>query len=160
MIDVAGIFTQESRDYLSAKYLPEIERCLELLTEDNVWRRTGEESNSIGNLILHLEGNVREWIIGGIGKLPFERVRQMEFDERRLIPKEELIEKLRKVVAEADAVLSNLDPAILTENRTIQGRDTTILKAIYHVVEHFSMHAGQIILLTKMQTEKDLHFYN
>ena len=160
MIDAAKNFIDESRDYLSAKYLPKIERCLEQLTDEDVWRRAGEESNSIGNLILHLEGNVREWLVGGVGGFSFERVRQQEFDERRMIPKEELIERLRKIIAEADRVLASLDASLLTERRQIQKREVTILEAIYHVVEHFSMHAGQIIMLTKMRTEKDLHFYN
>lgn len=152
-------FINESRDLLSAKYLSKIERCLKQLKDEDVWWRAGEESNSIGNLVLHLEGNVREWIIGGVGKLPFERVRQQEFDERRMIPRHELIERLRKIVAEADRVLVDLDPAVLTEERQIQGRETTVLRAIYHVVEHFSMHAGQIFMLTKMRARKDLKLY-
>lgn len=159
MKEIAEHFINESREFLSAKYLPKIERCLEQLTDEDIWWRAGEESNSIGNLVLHLEGNVREWIIGGVGKLPFERVRQQEFDERRTIPKAELIERLRKIVTEADAVLMNLDAGILTERRQIQGRDVTVLRAIYHVVEHFSMHAGQIFMLTKMRTGTDLHLY-
>lgn len=157
--DVAEHFIKESRDFLSAKYLPKIEKCLETLTEEDVWWRPNAESNSIGNLLLHLEGNVREWIIGGVGNLPFERTRQQEFDERRMIPKAELIERLRKIVADADAVLADLDPVVLGEQRQIQGRKVSVLRAIYHVVEHFSMHAGQIFMLTKMRTEKDLKLY-
>ncbi|MBA4124638.1 MAG: DinB family protein [Acidobacteria bacterium] len=76
-----------------------------------------------------------------------------------MISRAELIERLRKIVGEADAVLASLDVSLLTERRQIQGRDTTVLRAIYHVVEHFSMHAGQIFLLTKMRTEKDLRLY-
>ena len=159
MNNTGGLFIAESREFLIQKYLPKIERCLELLSDEEVWRREGEESNSIGNLILHLEGNVREWIIGGVGKLPFERVRQQEFDERREIPKAELLERLRKILAEADSVLAYLGSAVLTEERQIQGRNTTVLRAIYHVVEHFSMHAGQIFILTKMRTGKDLQLY-
>ncbi len=159
MTDTAKHFIEESREFLSDKYLPKIERCLEQLTDEDIWWRAGKESNSIGNLLLHLEGNVREWIVGGVGKLSFERVRQQEFDERRMISRAELIERLRKIVAEADAVLANTDAAILTERRQIQGRDVTVLRAIYHVVEHFSMHVGQIFMLTKMRTERDLKLY-
>lgn len=159
MNEIGQNFINESHEFLSAKYLPKIERCLEQLTDEDVWWRPNEESNSIGNLVLHLEGNVREWLVGGVGGFPFERVRQREFDERQMISRAELIERLRKIVAEADAVLANLDVSLLTERRQIQGRDTTVLRAIYHVVEHFSMHAGQIFLLTKMRTEKDLRLY-
>ncbi|MBA4184467.1 MAG: DUF1572 family protein [Acidobacteria bacterium] len=159
MKETAEHFISESREFLSAKYLPKIELCLAQLTDEDVWWRPNEESNSIGNLVLHLEGNVREWLVGGVGNLPFERVRQREFDERQMISRAELIERLRKIIGEADAVLASLDVSLLTERRQIQGRDTTVLRAIYHVVEHFSMHAGQIFLLTKMRTEKDLRLY-
>ena len=152
-------FINDSRDFLSAKYLAKIEKCLEQLSDEDVWWRAGEESNSVGNLILHIEGNVREWLIGGVGELPFKRVRQQEFDERKIIPGKELIENLRKTIKEADEVLVNLDLQILTKRREIQGRDVTVLHAIYHVVEHFSTHLGQIILLTKMRTGKDLQLY-
>lgn len=159
MTDTAKNFIDESRDYLSAKYLPKIEKCLEQLSDEDIWRRSGEESNSIGNLLLHLEGNVRQWLIGGVGNISVERNRQQEFDERKMISRTELVERLRKTVREADEVLANLDTNILTEIREIQGREVTILRAIYHVVEHFSMHAGQIFMLTKMRTGKDLELY-
>jgi len=160
MNETAQNFIDESREYLSAKYLPKIEKCLEQLTDEDVWWRAGDESNSIGNLILHIEGNIREWLGGGVGKKPFERMRQQEFDERKEIPRQELIESLRSTIKEADEILANLDAAVLTEEREIQGRSVTVLEAIYHVVEHFSMHAGQIIMLTKMRAKKDLHLYN
>ena len=160
MNEIAQHFIEDSRDFLSAKYLSKVEKCLEQLSDEDVWWRAGEESNSIGNLILHIEGNIREWLIGGVGELPFERVRQQEFDERKMIPGKELIENLRKTIKEADEVLANLNLKILSEHREIQGRDVTVLRAIYHVVEHFSMHLGQIILLAKMRTGKDLPLYN
>jgi hypothetical protein len=94
-------FIKDPREFLSRKYPPKIERCFKQLRDEDAWWRAGEESNSVGNLVLHLEGNVREWIIGGVGALPFERVRQQEFDERREIPKTELIERLRKISMEA-----------------------------------------------------------
>ena len=159
MNDTGQNFINDSRDFLSAKYLPKVEKCLEQLSDEDVWWRAGEESNSIGNLILHIEGNIREWLIGGVGGLPFERVRQQEFDERKAIPCGELLESLRETIKKADEVLANLDLQVLTEQREIQGREVTVLRAIYHVVEHFSMHAGQIFMLTKMRTEKDLKLY-
>lgn len=159
MSDTGQNFIADSRDFLSAKYLPKVEKCLERLNDEDVWWRPNKESNSIGNLVLHIEGNIREWIVGGVGGLPFERVRQREFDERTEIPRDELIENLRKTVKAADEVLARLDSQILTERREIQGREVTIMRAIYHVVEHFSMHAGQIFLLTKIRTGKDLQLY-
>lgn len=159
MTDTAEQFINESRAFLSSTYLPKIEKCLAMLTDEDVWWRANSQSNSIGNLLLHLNGNVRQWIIGNVGDLPFERERQQEFDERAMISGAALIERLQKTLKEADAVLANLERERLGERRQIQGLDVTLLGAIYHVVEHFSMHVGQIVMLTKMRTGKDLEFY-
>jgi len=139
--------------------LPKIERCVEALSDEDVWWRANSESNSIGNLLLHLNGNVRQWILGGVGNVAVERDRQQEFDERSMIPRAELIEKLRHTIAEGDVMLANFDKAKLNERRQIQGRDVTALEAIYHVVEHFSMHAGQIFMLTKIRAARDMKLY-
>jgi uncharacterized damage-inducible protein DinB len=151
MTDVAQNFLGESRQYLRGTYLTAIETSVAPLTDAQVWWRPNEASNSIGNLILHLSGNVRQWIVGGVGQRPNERNRQQEFDERGPIPKEQLLARLRTVLNEADAVLASLTEGVLTERREIQGHDTTVLKAIYHVVEHFSTHTGQILWIVKSQ---------
>lgn len=159
MSDLALAFVEESRKFLTQDFLPKIEKCVESLTDQDVWWRPNEASNSIGNLILHLSGNVRQWIVSGIGKELDQRVRQQEFDERHQIPKDELLSKLKKAVLDADVVLSKLSAEKLLDKELIQGREVTILYAVYHVVEHFSMHTGQIILITKTRIEKDLAFY-
>ena len=151
-MDSARLFLDKSRRLLSADYLPKIDRSLEALTDADVWWRPNEASNSIGNLLLHLCGNVTQWIVGGVAGRPYERVRQQEFDNRSPVPRGELLERLRRIVAEADEVLAALDPAALIERRRIQSYDVSVLEAIYHVVEHFGMHTGQIILLSKMRT--------
>jgi uncharacterized damage-inducible protein DinB len=151
MTDVSRAFLGESRHYLRDTYLPAIERSVAPLTDVQVWWRPNEASNSIGNLILHLSGNVRQWIVGGVGRQPNERNRQLEFDERNVIPKDHLLARLRTVLDEADAVLARLTEADLTEPRRIQDHDTTVLEAIYHVVEHFSTHTGQILWIAKSQ---------
>lgn len=156
---VAVAFVEKSRSLISSDYLPKIERCLDRLSEVDVWWRPNEASNSIGNLILHLCGNVTMWIIGGIGALPFERHRQLEFDERREIPSAELRTRLRDVVAQADDVMSAVRADELLSQRTIQGYNVTVLEAIYHVVEHFGMHTGQIILLSKARVGQDLRLW-
>ena len=160
MDDVARAFIAQSRDFLKTDYLPKIERCLERLSDEEVWWRSGDESNSIGNLLLHLAGNVRQWIVSSIGGAADDRVRQQEFDERSIIARGELLERLRRVLNDADKVLASLTGEQLLESRQIQGGDVNVLEAIYHVVEHFSMHTGQIILLTKMLKNTDLRFYD
>ena len=156
----AEAFIASARTFLSEEYLPKIERCLEQLSEEDVWWRGAEESNSIGNLILHLSGNARQWIVSGVGGAPDTRARQQEFDRRAGIGRDELLATLRDTLAEVDSVLQRVDPARLQERRSIQGHDVTIIQAIFHVVEHFAMHTGQIILLTKLLAKKDLAFYD
>lgn len=158
--EVAQAFIIKARSLLMNDYLPKIERCMEKLSNEEVWWRRGEESNSIGNLILHLAGNARQWIVSGIGGAPDTRARDAEFNERSTISVSELIERLRQTLKEVDGVLATLSPASILERRTFQGTEETVLDAVFHVVEHFSMHTGQIILLTKMLTESDLRFYD
>jgi uncharacterized damage-inducible protein DinB len=156
----AKAFIAKARSFLMMDYLPKIERCLEKLKDEEVWWHCGEQSNSIGNLILHLCGNARQWIVSGVGGAADIRVRQSEFDERSVISRSELLGALRETLEEVDGVLAQLPPASILNRRTIQGTEQTLLDAVFHVVEHFSMHTGQIILLTKMLTQSDLRFYD
>jgi uncharacterized damage-inducible protein DinB len=160
MSDLGQAFLDESRRFLTNAFLPRIRLCVEQLTDEQIWQRANEESNSIGNLMLHLSGNVRQWIVSGLGGAADTRRRQTEFDERNLLPGHELLARLTATVNEADAVLANLDPQKLAATHRIQGCDVTGLYAVYHVVEHFSMHTGQIILLTKALQNGGLSFYD
>jgi uncharacterized damage-inducible protein DinB len=157
---VSQAFIARASAFLTGDYLPKIERCLEKLTDDQIWWRANEESNSIGNLILHLCGNARQWIICGVGGQPDNRNRDAEFAQRGVIARDELLTLLRSTLAEVDTTLRTFDPSLLLEHRKIQGNDVELLYAIFHVTEHFSMHTGQIILLTKLLTASDLRFYD
>jgi uncharacterized damage-inducible protein DinB len=159
MNELGRAFIASSRAYFAEDYLPKIDRCLELLTDEQVWWRANPQSNSIGNLLLHLSGNVRQWIVCSLGGAPDARDRDSEFAQRLIIPRDELLARLKQTLIEADTTLAKFDPDKLHERHVIQGLDVTALEAIFHVVEHFSMHAGQIILLTKQLTAHDLHFY-
>lgn len=160
MTEVAETFIAEARALLIHDYLPKIEGCLERLSDEDVWWRANAESNSIGNLLLHLAGNARQWITSGLGAAADRRLRQAEFDERSVMPRAELLARLQETLKEVDGVLARLDPSNILERRRIQGHDVTALYAILHVVEHFSMHTGQIILITKMLKTEDLKFYD
>jgi hypothetical protein len=136
-----------------------IEICISKLTPEQVWTRGSEEQNAAGNLLLHLNGNVRQWIVSGLGGAADRRQRDLEFSERATLPPAELISRLRGTVTEAVGVLRTLNAEQLLEPVTIQGYDGTKLTAIYHVVEHFAGHAFQIFLLAKFFTGEDLGFY-
>ena len=157
---VALAFIDQARKFLNDEYLPKLERCLEQLTDEQIWWRANEQSNSIGNLLLHLSGNARQWIVCGLGGANDARVRQQEFDERRVIPRAELLETVRQTLRDVDTTLAGFDHGNLLVRYPIQGTTVTALEAIFHVTEHFSMHTGQIILLTKLLTASDLHFYD
>ena len=157
---VPQAFLNCAADFLLRDYLPKIERCLERLTDEQIWWRANEESNSIGNLTLHLCGNARQWIVSGVGSQPDSRNRDAEFERRDPVAGSELLTLLRSTLAEVEQTLHAVDPSTLLTRRTIQGHDVDILEAIFHVTEHFSMHTGQIIMLTKMLTSSDLRFYD
>ena len=136
-----------------------IETCLGELTEDQVWTRGKESENAVGNLVLHLCGNVGQWIVSAIGGQPGHRVREAEFAARGSAGKRELTARLRSTVEEALRVIGDLTEEQLSVRHSIQGYEVSVLEAIYHVVEHFSMHTGQIIFVTKLLTTADLGFY-
>ena len=152
-------FIARSRYHLAEDFLPKIERCVELLSDEQIWWRPNAESNSIGNLILHLSGNARQWIVCGLGGQSDGRDRDAEFAQRDVVPRDELLARIRQTISDVDATLAGFDPDRLLEKQEIQRLEVTALEAILHVVEHFSMHTGQIILLTKMLANADLAFY-
>jgi hypothetical protein len=139
--------------------LARIEACVAKLTEEQLWTRYGENQNAAGNLVLHLTGNVRQWILSGIGGAEDTRVRDAEFAARGSVPAGELIAGLRGVIEAAVKVIGGMNDDALLERIRIQGYDVTKLEAVYHVVEHFTGHAFQIIFATKLLTDADLGFY-
>jgi hypothetical protein len=128
-----------------------IKHCLGQLTDDQVWRRSQPSLNSIGNLILHLCGNLRQWVVAGLGGAPDKRNRPAEFAERGSVPKEELVRNLEAVVEEAKRVLAGVDARLLAEPRRIQGFDVTGVVAIFDSVPHFRGHTQEIVHMTRLQ---------
>ncbi len=158
--EFSRVFVRQARQLLSSEYLPKLESCLNMLSDEQVWWRANPESNSIGNLCLHLAGNARQWVLSGLGGEMDARARQREFDERAMIERSELLSTFRETVEDVDSVLARFDHERCLEQLEIQGSKVTALAAIFHVTEHFSMHTGQIILLTKMLSQRDLGFYD
>jgi uncharacterized damage-inducible protein DinB len=155
---LAEEFLRDSRKELRMRR-ERIETCLRKLTEEQIWTRRHENENAIGNLVLHLCGNVRQWIISGVGGAADQRDRDAEFTRREHLATEELLSRLRQTMEEADRVLERVRPENLLSKRKIQVYEVTVLHAIYHVAVHFSEHTGQIIWATKGLTGGDLGFY-
>jgi uncharacterized damage-inducible protein DinB len=139
--------------------LSKIETAVALLNDEQVWARGHETTNSVGNLLLHLAGNVRQWIICGVGGENDRRDRDAEFAQREKIPTAELLAKLKQTWEEADRTLQSAVAQDLLAQRKIQGYDVSGVMAIFHCVTHFSGHTGQILWAVKQVTGEDLGFY-
>jgi len=158
-METGQAFITRSGAYLKGDYLPKIRLSLEGLEDEDIWWRPNQASNSIGNLILHLAGNVRQWVVSGIGGAPDHRRRDEEFTKGGGVSGPALLAHLEEALDDVDEVLSQLSPTELLEPRVIQGMDVSVLDALYHVVEHFSTHTGQIVYLAKLRTGEDLGFW-
>jgi uncharacterized damage-inducible protein DinB len=158
--DVGGAFVRGARHYLIDSFWPRLGVALERLADDDLWWRPNEASNSAGNLVLHLCGNARQWIVSGVGGAPDLRRRQDEFDERGPLPRAQLLRTLDETFRAIDRTLGTLDPVVLLERRTIQGRDVSVLEAVLHVVEHVSHHTGQILWIAKARSGRDLGLWS
>ena len=140
--------------------LPRIEKCLNILTEKQIWQRPNRTSNSIGNLILHLCGNIRQWVISSIGGEQDIRQRDEEFSTTDGLSKTELYSLIKNTIQEAIKTIKNLSEQELLEQKSVQGYNYSALGNIFHVVEHLSYHVGQIAFWTKAVKDKDLGFYD
>jgi uncharacterized damage-inducible protein DinB len=133
-----------------------IETCVGRLSDDHIWSRGGSHENSIGNLILHICGNMRQWIVAGVGGEKDIRDRDAEFAAKGGSSGAELISYLRATVEQAKTVLEGVTAARLLDEITPQNAKVSVLEAIYQVVGHFQQHTGQIIFATKIYSGEDL----
>jgi hypothetical protein len=130
--------------------------CMKKLTDEQIWQRHGAYENAVGNLVLHLCGNARQWIMHGVGGVPDVRVRDKEFSADGGMSGVELIALFEATMDEAKQVIAAVPAARITERVHPQGRDVSVLEAIYQVVGHVHQHVGQIILVTKQMLGTDL----
>ena len=159
MTTAESIFLEHAAKKLDT-YCGRIVTCIGKLTPDQIWMRGAENQNAVGNLVLHLNGNVRQWILSGVGGEPDYRVRDSEFSARGGIAPAQLTALLQGTVNQAAALIRSLPHSRLVERIRPQDFDVSVLEAIFHVTEHFSGHAAQIIFITKMLTGEDLGFYS
>jgi uncharacterized damage-inducible protein DinB len=157
--DIAAPFLEFSHSKLVEQDWPRLRTTVESLTDEQIWWRPNEASNSIGNLILHLNGNVHQWLVASFQRLDDTRNRPAEFAQREPIPAAVLLERLGSTIRRASEVLSRLTAADLLATFQIQGHTVSGLYAVYHVVEHFGMHYGQVLYVTKLLRGHDLGFY-
>lgn len=150
---------KEHSIYRIERSTPRIVTCMGQLSEEEVWLRPNEASNSVGNLVLHICGNMTQYIISSIGGQPDDRERDKEFSATGGFTKRELIDKLTNTTLEAVRVISEASLEELLRIRSVQGYSYSGIGNIIHVTEHYSYHTGQIALWTKLLKNKDLGFY-
>lgn len=158
MNNLSNEFITQSVLYFSAN-LPRIEKCLDELTDEEIWKRPNNSSNSIGNLVLHLCGNITQWVISGVGNKPDKRNRDSEFQATEGFKKDELKEKISSVINKSITIIKNLDETELTDLKFVQGDNHSVIAIIIHVTEHLSYHTGQITFWTKCLKDKDMGYY-
>jgi uncharacterized damage-inducible protein DinB len=152
------IFLDYSADKLK-QLSSRIEDCLIKLTDEQIWMRGSDNENAVGNLVLHLSGNVRQWIVCSVGGAPDTRHRDSEFAARGGQSSETLTELLQQTIESALVVIRSLNSDRLCEIVDVQDYRVTVLEAVYHAVEHFAGHTGQILFATKLLTGSDLGYY-
>lgn len=157
--DIAALLIDECRRRLLQESIPRIRKCLEQLSEEEIWLRPNAELVSVGNLVLHLCGNVRQWLVSALGGKPDERQRDAEFSEKGPLPTSRLLDMLRTLEREITETLNRLDKDDLTRDYVVQGFEESGVSILVHVMEHFSYHVGQIAYFTKLRKETQLHFY-
>ena len=149
----------EARRRLFDESFPRLKKCLAQLSEPDIWHKPNAHSNSVGNLVLHLCGNARQWIISGLGNQPDTRQRRKEFEERGPLPTAHLLELLEALQQDIEAVLRTVEPAGLLHLRQVQTFEETGLSILIHVVEHFSYHVGQVTYYVKIRKDMDMAYY-
>ncbi len=139
--------------------LVRIKQCLNTLNSGEIWLRQNPNTNSVGNLVLHLSGNIRQYIISGVGGAEDTRIRDMEFETSRNETRAFLIDLLDQTLVESNTVVQTLSDVEFIQEVTIQGFEHTRLSAIIHVIEHLSYHTGQITYFTKFIKDIDTAYY-
>ncbi len=149
----------EAKRRIIGESVPRIKQCLATLSTDEIWHRPNENVVSVGNLVLHLMGNLRQWVLSGLGQQPDHRQRNREFDHTDPLSADILTQQLDVLMTEVAAVLDQLTPADLLATYRVQGYQETGVAILMHVTEHFSYHTGQITYFVKTRKNVDLQYY-
>ncbi|MCI4671205.1 MAG: DUF1572 domain-containing protein [Bacteroidia bacterium] len=152
-------FLTEIKRRLFEESIPRTRKCLGMLSEEDIWHRPNQMSNSVGNLVLHLCGNARQWIISGFGREADIRQRQAEFDEKGPLPTNELLDLLDKLEHDLLAVFDSITEEELLKEHEVQVFKENGIAILVHVVEHFSYHVGQISYFVKAHKGLDTAYY-
>lgn len=157
--DCTALFLETSRNKLLGEFWPRLQSVVQPLDQAQLWWRPNEAANSIGNLLLHMNGNAYQWLVASFNHLEDKRRRPQEFAARNAFSAAELLAQMGATMEQASAVLARLTTEELLASYEIQGYRVSGLYAVYQVVEHFAMHYGQILYIAKSLGGSDLGFY-
>ena len=134
-------------------------KCLDKKSENDLWIRPNRSSNSSGTILVHVCGNIRQYIMSAIGGIEDTRDRDIEFETKSGFNRAEMAEKVTATLNEAMKIIGNMDAASMLKVYSVQGFKLTGMGIVTHVLEHYSYHAGQVIFWTKLLVNEDLGFY-
>ncbi len=152
-------FVKEIKRRLLEESIPRTRKCLTLLSQEDIWYRPNAHSNSVGNLVLHLCGNARQWIIAGFGRQEDQRDRKAEFQEQGPLPTGDLLKLLDKLRVDLEGVLDQLSEEEVMRGYQVQVFEESGIAMLIHTVEHFSYHVGQITYVVKARKNLDTDYY-
>ena len=145
---------------LIAESIYRIRKCLDLVNDEQIWQTPSDRILSIGISIVHLDGNVRQWLGSVCERNELPRDRAAEFKSNNTLERSKLLDLLNSLEETIRLRSKQLEHINLEDTLTIQGIPTNGLDAIVHVIEHFSYHTGQITLLTKWFSGQSTGYYS
>ncbi len=157
--DILYHFKKETKRRIIDESISRCIQCVDKLTDVEIWYRPNGNVVSVGNLILHLCGNARQWILAGIFDQSDDRERQLEFDTQGPLDRSYLLQKLTDLGHDLDKAMDTLTHDQLAQVKTVQGYEESVVGILIHVIEHFSYHTGQIVYFTKTKKDVDMGFY-
>jgi uncharacterized damage-inducible protein DinB len=137
-----------------------IKKSLDEITDEEIWLKPNESLNSIANLMLHLSGNISQYIISSLGETEDIRNRDAEFNATGGLTKAAVLKKLEDTVNTAKRVIFDTTPEQFVKVRQVQGFSLSGVGIVLHAVEHYSYHTGQIAFYVKQLKNRDLGFYD
>ena len=153
---LAAFFLDFSRNKLLSQYWPRLRSCVELLTDEQIWWRPNEESNSVGNIVLHLTGSLNHFLNRNLGGMEYARNREAEFAERRAIPRQELMAMFDEMTERAERTFDGLTPERLAEPSPEPKMSTIVLEDLLGILSHIAAHTAQIVWIAKMLHGKEI----
>ncbi len=157
--DIAALFLSEIDRRLFGECFPRLIKSISMLSEEQIWSRPNQVSNSLGNLVLHLKGNTRQWMGTTFGGRNDDRKRSSEFAESGPLPKAHLLRLVSELQTDLEGIFKRIEPEDLLKEYDVQGYRETGLAVLVHVTEHFSYHVGQATFLVKMLTGRQTGYY-